>query len=73
MKVIEMRFPNDKWARAFWGWYLDGGGEDGCMDALEDRCRVALGSTFSDWDFDEGVIAIAPSDKELKKLMGLTE
>ena len=49
MTDITIRFPDGKWADAFWGWYLDGGGCDGFQSTIDDRGLDALNKVEMDW------------------------
>lgn len=53
MVKVTIEFPNDAWANAFVAWHLDGGGENGFYEtlenALEESGESGGGEQYSDW------------------------
>lgn len=58
---VTIRMP-EKWFDAFWGWWLDGGGEDGFMDSIEVDEGIDQ-DQFNDWDRGRKLIVF--SDQEI--------
>ena len=63
--VIKIELPNHEWADAFWGWYLDGGGDSGFFDTLSGQEITENGVTWSDWQRENWTIK--HSDQPLVK------
>lgn len=54
--TITIELPNEKWADAFWGWYLDGGGDENFTETLV-MCGLSKpGENYSTWQRDKWTI-----------------
>lgn len=61
MVDVTIRIP-EEWFDHFWGWYLDGGGDDGFTEGLE-------GDLWSNWDEKRRLLVHAKTQADLKEAM----
>lgn len=63
MATIRIELP-DEWVDAWWGAYLDGNGEQGFLQALDDDGLCPAGEGYG--DSDRKTLLIRHSDKPLE-------
>lgn len=50
---ITMEFPDATAMDAFWGWFLDGGGDDGALETMNEN----TGNSYChEWDKKKGTV-----------------
>ncbi len=64
---VTIRMPA-KWVNRFWGWWLDGGGDDGFYESLEltDEQEEAY---CSDWDREQLLLVHSDGQTPMQGLM----
>jgi hypothetical protein len=67
MAAITIKMPKD-WADHFWGWWLDGGGEQMFLEDV-DKTECEGGYTWSDWDREQRLIVHAKDQAALRGAM----
>ena len=58
--VVKLTFPSKETLDVFWGWFLDGGGDQGLDASLED-CGLAVSYT---WDQKAGTVTFSPRSED---------
>jgi hypothetical protein len=61
---VTIRMPAD-WFDHFWGWWLDGGGDDGFKEGI-DTADCEEGVTWSKWDRGRRLLVHAKDQATLK-------
>jgi len=69
MVDVTIRMPED-WFDHFWGWYLDGGGDQGFMMDL-DTTECESECSWSDWDRKRRLLVHAMNESDLKAAMNV--
>jgi hypothetical protein len=63
LKDVTIRMP-EQWVDDFWGWYLDGGGDQGFMESLSmHNENYDCEEHYSDWDKEQ--LLLIHSDKPI--------
>lgn len=67
MVDVTIKMPKD-WVEQFWGWWLDGGGEQEFLEDV-DKTECQDGCTWSDWDEKRRLLVYAQTQSDLKEGM----